>query len=104
MKSFRKRNHKNSTKKHIPKEQCKHNSRQGLQMWFQHSNTHFGWAVLAKAKGIMDKVKSYKTSLHRLDCALDYAINTTHDPDSRHDLEVLKMDLAPLISAANKVL
>lgn len=104
MKTHKKRTKHNKSKKRIPNRHCENYSRSGLQTSFQHSVTHFGWAVLAKSKEIHDKVVSYKKSLDRLDCSLDHALQNVHDPDSRHDIQSLKVNLKPLIKAARQIL
>ena len=61
----------------------------------------FGWMVLAKSKGMHDKVEEYKIGLTRLHNSLLCKLKHVHDKDKKDDLEIMCDHVGILISHAN---
>ena len=70
----------------------------GLHNWHNHVFEHYGWILLAKRYGYMDKVHSYKSSLYRLKEALEKRMKTLHEKDRKDDLKILHQDVEHLIA------
>lgn len=70
----------------------------GLHKWHNHMFEHYGWIMLAKRYGYMDKVHTYKTSLYRLKEALEKRMKTMHEKDRKDDLKILHQDVEHLIA------
>ena len=74
----------------------------GLTHWHKHVFEHLGWIVLAKAKGMNDKVAVYKHSLQRLKDSLEHVLGEYKNADRKHDLQVLHMNVVELCSFVKK--
>jgi len=103
MKTRSHRSRKSSTRK-VPLQQCNYHSFHSLHQWFKGAFEHLGWIYLAKCKGIKDKVSTYKNMLNRLECSIDYSLQTTVDPDIHNDLLMMKSNLAILKRSAQRIL
>ena len=69
---------------------CKNQSTfAGLNIWFKNEYEKLGWMVLAKEKGMMDKVQVYKNSVHRLEHSLQCKINSVKEHDRKDDLQIM---------------
>lgn len=61
----------------------------GIHHWHKHMFEHFGWMILAKHYGYMDKIDSYKHSLARLIDSIEKRRETIQDEDRKRDLSIL---------------
>ena len=69
----------------------------GLQEWYTAKFEKLGWMILAKERGMMDKVLSYQNSIHRLHSALDHKIKHMRDKDKKADLIIMKKNVEILL-------
>ena len=95
----RRRRTMRSSAKHLPMHA---NTMHGLQHWYQREFEKLGWMVLAKAKGYDFKIAAYKKALHHLKLSIEHVMAEYSDPDRRHDLAVLHMNLMCLIDHVEK--
>lgn len=101
-KHSRRRSHSRHSKKHNIS--AKARTFQGLMKWRNHQFEHLGWMVLAKERGYMDKVVSYKKTLERLKDSIKYKIDNIYDEDKKNDLMILLNDTEILCKYANRLL
>jgi len=73
-----------------------------LECWSKHLFEKLGWMVLAKNYGMTDKVYSYRTSLHRIRCAIEKKIKKSHDHDKKEDLRILHRNICMLCEHAEQ--
>lgn len=78
------------------------NTMHGLQEWYVREYEKLGWMVLAKAKGYDFKIEAYKMALEHLQKSIEHVMSEYKDPDRKHDLQVLHMNLQVLIDHVNK--
>lgn len=78
------------------------NTMHGLQHWYHREFEKLGWMVIANAKGYDYKVTAYKKNLQNLKKSLEHVMEEYQDPDRKHDLAVLHMNLMCLIDHVNK--
>ena len=74
----------------------------GLQCWFKSLFEKLGWMILAKNRGMTDKISVYKHSIERLKCTLEKKIKNTKDHDKKEDLMIMHENLMILWEHANK--
>ena len=74
----------------------------GLNEWYTSKFEKLGWIILAKEKGMMEKVNSYQTSIKRLHHAILNKIEYIKDLDKKHDLMIMKNNVEILIKHANQ--
>jgi hypothetical protein len=72
--------------------------------WRKHVFEHLGWMVLAKAKGMTAKVKSYKESVHGLYNSIKHHMSEYKDRNKQDDLRVLLMEVEILEGQMSKIL
>jgi len=75
---------------------------QGLNCWYKHLFEKLGWMILAKSRGMEDKLTMYKTSLSRFKHAIEHKLSHTKDHDRKHDLNVMHHNIKILIEHAEK--
>ena len=61
----------------------------GIHMWYAEMFEKLGWMVLAKSRGMTDKIQVYKNSLLRLKMAIEQKKNTIQDMDKKTDLGIM---------------
>jgi len=77
---------------------CKHNATYiGLHQWFKSDYEKLGWMVLAKSKGMHEKVRAYVHSVQRLHDHLECKIRDTMDKDRLDDLTIMLNDVKVLL-------
>jgi hypothetical protein len=74
----------------------------GIHMWYAETFEKLGWMVLAKSRGMTDKIQSYKNSLQRLKMALEQKKESVHDIDKHHDLGIMLDNVNTLIIHVEK--
>jgi hypothetical protein len=99
VKTLKGRKMKGSTSK-----SCKHRqaTMHGLNKWYERMFEELGWIVLAKKKGMTDKVEVYKHSLQRLQTHLECKMKSVHEHDRKTDLGILLENVKTLTEHAVK--
>jgi hypothetical protein len=70
----------------------------GLNLWFKAEFEKLGWMVLAKEKGMHEKVRSYVHGVQRLHDLLECKIQETMDKDRLDDLTIMLQDVKVLLT------
>ena len=73
-----------------------------LHKWYESEFEKLGWMVLAKNRGLTDKIIEYLASLDRLHYSLQHKMTHIKDKDKRHDLELMCHNVDLLIEHAKK--
>ena len=81
---------------------CCDKTMKGLQHWYKCKFEKLGWMVLAKERGMYDKIGVYKNSLMRLKKAIEKKIASVHEADRKDDLRILHKNLMCLIDHVEK--
>ena len=74
----------------------------GLQQWYKSVFEQLGWMILAKDRGMKDKVSVYVNSLYRIHMAIQQKIETTVDPDRKQDLLIMETNIKVLLAHVQK--
>lgn len=92
------RNKMNTSRKNtICKGYCCEATHNGLQEWYKMKFEKLGWMILAKERGLNEKVIEYKNSLNRLEKAIEHKLNHhTKDTDRKEDLKIMLENVAVL--------
>jgi len=61
----------------------------GLQQWHESMFEKLGWMILANRNGWIDKVITYKNSIHRLENAIEQRWKEVKDTDTKKDLYIM---------------
>lgn len=61
----------------------------GLQQWYKSVFEQLGWMILAKDKGMTDKISVYINSIYRIHMAIEQKIKKTNDLDKKEDLQIM---------------
>lgn len=86
-----------SRKNGICKGFCCEATHNGLQEWYKMKFERLGWMILAKERGMNDKVIAYKNSLNRLEKAIEHKLKYhTKDVDRKDDLNIMLENVAVL--------
>lgn len=72
----------------------------GLSHWYKHAFEKLGWMILAKNRGMTEKMESYKHSLDILKYDIESKLNKIQDPDKKADLKIMHDNLNILIEHA----
>jgi hypothetical protein len=89
----------NSMTRSYRKKSCKHQATYiGLHQWFKSEYEKLGWMVLAKSKGMHEKVRVYVHSVQRLHDHLECKIKDTMDKDRLDDLTIMFNDVKILLA------
>jgi len=70
----------------------------GLNEWYEKMFEELGWMVLAKSRGMNDKIHTYMNSLKRLKMALEYKKKHVADSDRKNDIDIMYDNLEILIA------
>ena len=62
----------------------------GIDDWYRHLFTHFGWMIIAKTKGNTNKVRSYKKSISELLKTINKTISEYTENNRKHDLKIIE--------------
>jgi hypothetical protein len=73
-----------------------------LARWFRSVHEKLGWMVLAKAKGMHDKVAVYKKSVAHLCESIEHLMSEYTNVNRIHDLKVLHMETKVLMAFLDK--
>jgi len=76
----------------------------GLVMWHKAMFEKMGWMILAKAKGMNDKVRAYKTGVDDLVKSIQQTSKEYEDHNRKHDLNVMLMQAKLLQKSVHKIL
>jgi len=69
---------------------CCEATHHGLQEWYKMKFEKLGWMILAKKRGMNDKVMEYKNSVNRLEKAIEHKLKYhTKDADRKDDLRIM---------------
>jgi len=74
----------------------------GLHHWHKHLFEELGWMVLAKDRGMTDKVAVYVNSIRRCKMALEQKVAKTRDSDKKQDLKIMHHNICVLLEHAEK--
>jgi hypothetical protein len=74
----------------------------GITRWYKHEFESLGWMILAKHKGMTDKITHYKSSLARLKKAIEHRLKYVKDTDHQDDLRIMWNNVNVLIEHAHQ--
>jgi hypothetical protein len=74
----------------------------GIHHWFKAMFEELGWMILAKERGMMDKVMTYKNSVNRLRMAIEKKLKNTRDVDRKDDLKIMHENVCILCDHVEK--
>jgi hypothetical protein len=63
-----------------------------------------GWMLLAKCKGMNEKVRAYKVGVNDLVKSIEHLMGEYEDHNRKHDLNVMLMQAKILKENVNKIL
>jgi predicted lipoprotein len=70
---------------------------QGIQKWYVSVFEKLGWMVLAKDRGMTDKVTVYIHSVIQIEMAIQQKLKKTVDPDQKEDLVLMGKNIRVLL-------
>jgi predicted ATP-binding protein involved in virulence len=74
----------------------------GIHHWYKHMFEELGWMILAKSRGMTDKVTTYLSSIRRLKTAIEQKIKHVKDSDKKEDLKIMHHNVCILMEHAEK--
>ena len=74
----------------------------GINRWFKSVFEQLGYMVLAKSKGMSDKINVYINSVHRLKQAIEDKKTKVYDADKVEDLRIMSTHLDILLKHIRK--
>jgi hypothetical protein len=74
----------------------------GINRWFKSVFEQLGYIVLAKSKGMSDKIQVYINSVHRLKQAIEDKKTKVYDADKVEDLRIMSANLDVLLKHIHK--
>jgi hypothetical protein len=74
----------------------------GINKWFKSVFEQLGYMVLAKSKGMSDKIQVYINSVHRLKQAIEDKKTKVYDADKVEDLRIMSANLDVLLKHIHK--
>lgn len=74
----------------------------GINRWFKSVFEQLGYMVLAKSKGMSDKIQVYINSVHRLKQAIEDKKTKVYDADKVEDLRIMSSNLDVLLKHIHK--
>jgi len=76
---------------------CCNATMHGLHHWYTELFEKLGWMVLAKERGMTDKIKNYMNSLSMLKIALEQKMNKVNELDHKDDISIMLENVKILI-------
>lgn len=73
----------------------------GLNKWYKREFENLGWMILAKNKGMTEKLEHYKKSLQHLKSELESKLKKTKDTDKKDDILIMWKNVNILIEHVN---
>jgi Mg2+ and Co2+ transporter CorA len=74
----------------------------GIHFWFKSMFEELGWMILAKHRGMLDKIMTYKNSVNRLRQAIEKKLKVTKDADRKDDLRIMHENVLVLLEHIEK--
>jgi hypothetical protein len=74
----------------------------GINRWFKSVFEQLGYMILAKSKGMTDKIQVYINSVHRLKQAIEDKKTKVYDADKVEDLRIMSAHLDVLLKHIHK--
>ena len=74
----------------------------GINKWFKSVFEKLGYMILAKSKGMTDKIQVYINSVHRLKQAIEDKKNKVYYADKVEDLRIISANLDVLFKHIHK--
>ena len=74
----------------------------GINKWFKSVFEKLGYMIIAKSKGMSDKIQVYINSVHRLKQAIEDKKNKVYDADKVEDLRIMSANLDVLLKHIHK--
>jgi hypothetical protein len=93
---------KNRTMKKRSTAMCYETTFGGLSKWFVHLYEEYGWMILAKHHGMMDKTMVYKSSLKRFLCSAEKKMRSSISSEHKNDLKIMHEHIYLLSEHADK--
>ena len=90
---------KHSSTESIPGKCCDA-TMHGIHHWYTEMFEKLGWMILAKSRGMTDKIHTYINSLHRLQTAIEQKMEKLHDKDRKDDLIIMLANVKILLHHA----
>jgi len=73
-----------------------------IDRWYQSEFEKLGWMILAKHKGMWDKIRTYQNTLHHLKDCIEHKIKETKDFDKKNDLNIMCDNVIILLEHVKK--
>ena len=74
----------------------------GLKKWYEVEFEKLGWMILAKSKGMNEKITTYKHGVEHLYQCLEDKIVHTHSYDKKNDLHIMRHNVKILLDHIKK--
>lgn len=81
---------------------CCESTFKGIQAWYKSVFEQLGWMILAKDKGMTDKISVYVNSIYRIHMAIEQKIKKTSDKDRIQDLQIMLDNVKILLAHVQK--
>jgi hypothetical protein len=94
-----KKRHSKTAKKHLAGSCCEV-TLCGLNHWYKEEFEKLGWMVLAKQRGMTEKIMNYLHSLERLKKAIEHKLTHIHEKDNKDDLQIMLHNVEILMEHA----
>lgn len=91
---------KTRTRKIVGK--CCDTTYKGLHKWYVSLFEKLGWMILAKDRGMTDKISVYVNSIYRIHMAIQQKIKMTEEKDRLNDLFIMEKDIRVLLAHVQK--
>lgn len=74
----------------------------GLEQWYVAEFEKLGWMILAKSRGLNDKIREYKMAVKRLCDSIEHKLIHIHDNDKKEDLLIMHHNVRILMHHIEK--
>jgi hypothetical protein len=98
----RKRSYKPSHKDFVTHKFCCEATYHGIHEWYKDEFEKLGWMILAKDRGLTDKINTYKNSLKRLKDSIEHKLTHVKETDRKDDLKIMWNNVNILIAHVDK--